>query len=169
MSSPVTLWNAVERFRAEEGSSVDVEYVPRFLKHTHPRCRAFLSSTDLYQLYSLQKNDKNYFAIVISPRKYGQKILCVHLTQDGLREIERHCNDAIKLAPSTDDGKWQRHCIQSHIDTTRVKLYCQIPFKGCEDSTHVVDLRTAEEVQVQLHDYIGQADMSEEDWFSHTN
>jgi len=56
---------------------------------SRPMDTAGLSSEDILQLFHFTKQNRDMFAVVISPRLEGVKAICVRLTQNGYEEIER--------------------------------------------------------------------------------
>ena len=67
-----------EDWRDESGETIR-GFASRCWIHTHPRHKAFMSPTDIIQLYSLNQKYSNLFVIVISPRGEGLKLLCFRL------------------------------------------------------------------------------------------
>ncbi len=86
------------------------------------------------------------------------KLLCVHLTEPGLREIEGYYKEAVALQSQNVDTK---EYVLTHIRQSRSKLYCQIPFTISDEDSRVVDLRTEREVTDQLSRFIIQQDPDE--------
>jgi hypothetical protein len=62
-------------------------YCTRCWIQTHPKFLAFVSSTNVCQLHGCACQNRHSFAVVISPRRDGLKMLCVHLTR---AEFERN-------------------------------------------------------------------------------
>ena len=86
--------DAIHKFSELEPLNRDGHYIPRCWIHTHPCFKAFISATDMSQLYGGACQYRHSFGIVLSPRAEGVKTLCVHLTDDGFEEIGRFCNEA---------------------------------------------------------------------------
>ena len=78
-----TEYDAMEQLKKLSTQRGDGEFHQRCWIHTHPRCEAFMSAKDLYQLYVLTQQDRLAFGIVVSPRMKGVKALCVRLTPEG--------------------------------------------------------------------------------------
>jgi len=90
----VTELDSVQRMEAMNPQASP--FVPRCWIHTHPRWRAFMSATDIFQLYLCACQFHLSFGIVISPRVKGLKVLCVHLTEIGFTEGRRFCQEQQK-------------------------------------------------------------------------
>ena len=122
--------------------------------HTHPRYPAYMSSLDLIQLYFMRLIDDNSFGIVISPREKGVKLLCVHLTDEGFRRMRNWYAEA---------GINFESYVSTRLSNSlsSMNMYCQIPFQLDSVPTKVLDLRTREEIDVQLRNFIasGEADI----------
>jgi len=106
-----------------------------------------MSSIDLFQLYCLTRQNSDSFDIVISPRMEGIKLLCVHLSNEGMQRIKEIHEEAMQ-AGHTEIAGYVIPRIQQ--TPTRSKFYCQIPFKVSGDRCHIVDLRFQQEVVGQL-------------------
>ena len=101
--------------------------------------KAFMSSTDLFQLYLLTSINKRAFGIVISPRIEGAKVLCVRLTDNGFKIIQRLLDIAEKEKVNPFEHVTSRtHGLRD--------MYCQFEFRVTEDPCHVVDFCSQEDV-----------------------
>ena len=149
-STGPTELDAVERFRTLKPQG---NFTPRCWIHTHPRWKAYMSSTDIFQLYACACEFRQAFGIVLSPRGEGLKALCVHLTQNGFRLVARFCQEATRMKVDV-----MQYAL-SQISASHEKLYCQVPFDISSEPCHVVYLR-GKEVVHQLRDFIisGKAD-----------
>ena len=143
-STGPTELDALERLKSLDPKG---KYIPRCWIHTHPRWKAFMSPTDIYQLYICACENRQSFGIVLSPRGQGLKALCVHLTQSGFEEVAGFCQDATTLQKDV-----MQHVIL-RISQSPNKFYCQIPFDVSSELCHIIDLR-GEEVIRQLCDFI---------------
>ena len=132
-----------------EPDATTCSYAQRFWIHTHPRHKAFMSSTDIMQLYSLNLIHPDLFGIVLSPRVEGIKALCVHLTAAGAKRVQEYFQETQDLKVADPVG-YVRHSISQSVE----EYYVQIPFQVADESSHVVDLRSEEEVKGQLRDFI---------------
>jgi len=79
LDGPISELDAVQQFSSMEPQHD--EWVIRCWIHTHPRHKAFMSESDIFQLYSYARTNRKSFGIVISPKEEGIKVLCVHLTR----------------------------------------------------------------------------------------
>ena len=84
----------VAKFAQIEQRSEPGAYVPRCWIHTHPRFKAFRSSTDIIQLFGCACQNPHSFGIVIFPRGEGLKVLCVRLTSAGFEKIQGYYKEA---------------------------------------------------------------------------
>ena len=119
-------------------------FIPRCWIHTHPRWKAYMSSTDIFQLYVCACQYSQSFGIVISPRGAGLKALCVHLTEVGFTEVRRFCQEATARKIDVMNNAI------SQISASEKKFYCQIPFDVSSDPCISIDLREEKEVTSQL-------------------
>jgi len=129
------------------GTGKKIIFIPRCWIHMHPRWKAFMSSTDIYQLYNNALLEE------------GLKALSVHPTEAGFTEIKHFCENARALG--VDMMEYALSC----ISTSDMKLYCQIPFDASSEPRVVIDQRSEREIIHQMRDFIvsGEADDS---WIS---
>ena len=161
-----TAAEAVEEFRQldpkpvldeepEDGScAMYGGFIQRCWIHTHPKHLAYMSPTDILQLFSLHQQNPNSFGIVISPRGKGPKVLCVRLTREGRNEIQALFHEEGARGLNLIDAAAAVHL---KIAVSDKVFYRQIPFQlshAQEDSTLVVDLRGEDEVLGQLKGFI---------------
>jgi len=150
-----TEFDAIQRFCEMDPHDGRGLYCTRCWIHTHPRFKAFMSSTDICQLFGCACQNRHSFGIVISPRRDGLKMLCVHLTKAGFEEMKKFYMEAscFQVSPA--------EYVKRRIHESTTKFYCQIPFVTSDQPCHVVDLRTSEEIIHQLGTFIrsGEADV----------
>ena len=149
--------DAVQKFSELDPQNIDGNYIPRCWIHTHPCFKAFMSSTDIYQLHGFACQYRHSFGIVISPRGEGLKALTVHLTEDGFEETGRYCNEAEVR------GTNAKEYVTTRIHSSTKKFYCQIPFSTSSETCQVVDLRGKDDVISQLTESLASGD-SEHYW-----
>ena len=149
--------DAVEEFKAMAPGTRATTFVPRCWIHTHPSFKAYMSSTDLIQLYFNACLNPESFGIVLSPKLDGVKALCVRLTGEGFANMRKWFDEA-KQSGTADENEY----VSLKLHEATIKLYSQIPFVASADSCQVVDLRSKEEVVDQLRDFIetGRPDVS---------
>ena len=136
-------------------------YIQRCWIHTHPRFKAFMSSVDIFQLFMNTRANPKSFGIVISPRGYDIKLLCVHITKTGLRELEEYYTQAVQTKQLMEREGKEFNVQQFVIDQIRSsdnKFYCQIPFRVVGVPCFVADLRDERDVLRQLTKLIVEGD-----------
>ena len=115
-----------------------------------------MSPTDIIQLFMLNQQYPNLFAVVLSPREEGLKALCVRLTKAGRNKVR----DYFLMEGDSPLDRAIEH-VRQRISDSAEEFYCQIPFiLSEEESCQVVDLRDEHEVIGQLRHFIisGNAD-----------
>ena len=127
----ISEYNAIQKFNEKEPENDENRYYLRCWIHKHPRFKAYMSSTDLFQLYLVTKTNKRAFGIVISPRDEGPKALCVRLTKSGFKTMEKLFSDAEKEKVNAFEY------VTSHIHGLS-DLYCQFDFRVTDDPCTVV-------------------------------
>ena len=132
----------IDRFQSLEPGKTG-GYRQRCFIYSCPHRPPSLTVDDVFRLYKRTNKNRSVFAVVISPRISGPKMLCFHLTRDGFRAIQT-CERS---------NKDKQHVID-FIAHSSTPFYCQIPIELVEIDCRVVDLRSAEEVTSQLNDYI---------------
>jgi len=149
--SDITELNAVKNFHRGERGTPD-DYCMRCWIHTHPRFNAFMSTTDILQLYYNACLNRYSFGIVLSPRRKGVKALVVALTDFGFRIVQ----NLVKRADTSKEDRLK--ILRENIYKYPGGIYYQIPFETVPDACTVVDLRRRVEVTSQLQDFIDSGD-----------
>ena len=147
--SDVTELNAVKSFQEMDPKRHPDLFMLRCWIHTHPRFDAFMSSTDILQMYSNACLNRHSFGIVLSPKREGVKALCVWLTEIGFVRIREWFIEA-----RTRNDPDERSYVVSKLSSSTIEFYCQIPFRTSAEQCLVADLRSKEEVINQLKDFI---------------
>jgi len=161
----VTELDAVNQFSLQDQLPSTDGYIQRCWIHTHPRFKAFMSSVDIFQLFMNARTNPRSFGIVFSPRGYGVKALCVHITKTGLSELERFYNQALALQRERRELNVKEYVLKE-IHSSDSKFYCQIPFILGPETCVVADLRRERDVVHQLRSFIVEGD-PDDCWISH--
>ena len=152
------------RFDALDPNPKQEEYHVAFWIHTHPRWEAFMSPTDIRQLYyHCPINCPR--GIVVSPRQTGVKMLFVELTREGIDELRSYDNMYCSSKQLKKHYGIRDRFLLEKIRESRTKFYTRIPFSVSSGvSCIVADFRTEEQVCNRIREFINN-DEADWDWF----
>lgn len=160
LDASITEMDALEQFSGME--PIQDPCTVRCWINTHPRYKALMSSTDIYQLYGIALTNRSSFGIVISPRMEGVKALCVHLTDEGFNWIDNFVNYLNRTEKNLKDYKSK---VISFVDecSRDMKFYCQIPFTISYDECQLLDFWSNEKVVGRLTEFVS-SNVSDHCW-----